>query len=126
LIARVVADVERFIERHCQSIAVTGANASLDARGIDVDPRNTAPFNVAASGCAPPIPPIPPDTTSLPERSPANLPVSHGGKRFERALHDALRADVDPTAAQSSDRTSSSRGVRARESVPSWPGADEV
>ena len=33
-------------------------------------PRKHAPFMVAASGCAPPIPPMPPDTTTLPASDP--------------------------------------------------------
>ena len=33
-------------------------------------PRKQAPFMVAASGWAPPIPPMPPETTSLPASEP--------------------------------------------------------
>jgi len=33
-------------------------------------PRKRAPFMVAASGWAPPIPPMPPETTSLPASEP--------------------------------------------------------
>ena len=59
-------------------------------------PRKTAPFIVAASGCAPPMPPRPPvnDEFSV-ERSAEMFPPGCG-KSFKRALHDSLAADVNP------------------------------
>ncbi len=33
-------------------------------------PRKHAPFMVAASGCAPPMPPMPPETTIFPASAP--------------------------------------------------------
>ena len=57
----------------------------------------TAPFIVAASGCAPPMPPRPAVTTSRPARSPPKS-ARRGGEGLEGALHDALASDVDPGA----------------------------
>ena len=61
-------------------------------------PRKHAPFMVAASGCAPPIPPIPPDTTSLPASDPPKCLRAERGEGLVGALHDSLAADVDPRA----------------------------
>ena len=53
---------------------------------------------VAASGCAPPMPPMPPETISLPSRSPPKCFCPGRRKRLEGPLNDALRTDVDPRA----------------------------
>ncbi len=66
--------------------------------GLTSTPRNAAPFIVAASGCAPPMPPSPAETTSRPARRAAEVPARAGGERLVGALQDALRADVDPAA----------------------------
>ncbi len=59
-------------------------------------PRNAAPVIVAARGCAPPMPPMPPETISLPLRSPPKLPLARRHKRLIRPLDDSLRADINP------------------------------
>ena len=53
---------------------------------------------VAASGCAPLMPPMPPETISLPSRLAAEMLLPRRGERLECALDDSLRADVDPRA----------------------------
>jgi hypothetical protein len=58
-----------------------------------------APANVAASGCAPPMPPRPAVRIHLPFQTAAVVVLASGfDKRLECALHDALAADVDPAA----------------------------
>ena len=59
-------------------------------------PRKQAPFMVAASGCAPPMPPMPPETTSLPAQATRRNAFAPRRERLVRALHDSLAADVDP------------------------------
>jgi hypothetical protein len=49
---------------------VARVEALLDARAVDVGARQTPSFMVAASGCAPPMPPSPPVTTSRPASVP--------------------------------------------------------
>ena len=61
-------------------------------------PRKHAPFMVAASGCAPPMPPSPPDTTSLSVQRSAEMLARRRRERLVGALHDSLGADVDPRA----------------------------
>ena len=86
--------------------------------------RIAAPAIVAASGCAPPIPPSPAVRIVRPARSArAEMPLARGGERLEGALEDPLRADVDPAARPSSGRTSSGRAPRAGGTPPTSPSA---
>ncbi len=57
-----------------------------------------APAMVAASGCAPPMPPRPAVRIHLPRELAAVVPAAELSEGLVRALHDALRADVDPRA----------------------------
>ena len=66
--------------------------------GSTSTPRKAAPFMVAASGCAPPMPPRPAVTTSRPGQACRRSAGGAGGERLVGALQDALRADVDPAA----------------------------
>ena len=52
----------------------------------------------AASGCAPPMPPSPPVTTSFPRERAAEVALRRRGEGLVGALQDPLRADVDPRA----------------------------
>ncbi len=61
--------------------------------------RQAAPAIVAASGCAPPMPPSPAVSTVRPARSgDAEVLLACGAERLVGALQDALRSDVDPRA----------------------------
>ena len=56
------------------------------------------PAMVAASGCAPPMPPRPAVSIHLPRELAAEVAAAHFGEGLVGALHDALAADVDPRA----------------------------
>ena len=57
-----------------------------------------APAIVAASGCAPPMPPSPAVRIQLPGQIAAVVLAAHLDEGLVGALHDALAADVDPRA----------------------------
>ena len=57
-----------------------------------------APAMVAASGCAPPMPPRPAVRIQRPVRDAAVMPAAHLDEGLVSALHDALAADIDPGA----------------------------
>ena len=58
--------------------------------------RQTPSFMVTASGCAPPMPPSPPVTVSVPGERAAEALRRDRGEGLVGALQDALGADVDP------------------------------
>ena len=83
----VALPLERLVDRRVEvvdhHVEVARVEALLDARAIDVRRRGTSPsFIVAASGCAPPMPPRPPVTTR---------------RSFERAA-EVLRAPTRRTS----------------------------
>ena len=57
-----------------------------------------APAKVAASGCAPPMPPRPAVRIQRPAEAAAEVLPPRLDERLVRTLHDALAADVDPRA----------------------------
>ena len=69
---------------------------------------------------------MPPDTTSLPLQIAAEMFVGHRGERFERALNDALRADVDPTAGGHLAVHHQAFAFELVKVFPVGPGADEI
>ena len=83
--------------------------------------RFTPSFMVAASGCAPPMPPRPAVRTRRPRSDAAEVLARRLREGLVGALEDALGADVDPGARPSSGRTSSGPCARARRSSPTWP-----
>ena len=85
-----------------------------------------ASFIVAASGCAPPIPPSPAVTTSLPASESPKCCLRHRGEALVRSLEDSLRADVDPRAGRHLAVHRQAEGVEAAELVPGGPVRDEV
>ena len=90
-------------------------------------PRNAAPFMVAASGCAPPMPPMPPVTTQLARQSRRrNACRASSREGLERALHDALRADVDPRAGGHLAVHHQAQRFQPAEFVPVGPAPHQV
>ncbi len=84
-------------------------------------PRNAAPFIVAASGCAPPIPPMPPVTTSFPAKSPPKCFFAAACKRFQTfPPAEFLACQCKSSFPRSSARTSSIRRGPVREICPSY------
>ena len=88
--------------------------------------RQTPPFSVTASGCAPPMPPQPPVTVSVPASVPAEPLGGDGGERLVGALQDPLGADVDPRARGHLAVHGEAELLEAAELGPGGPVADEV
>ena len=115
---------ERFVERVGAARRDSASRgASRCASGRHSIASIEAPAIVAASGCAPPMPPRPAVRIHLPAQVAAEVLAAHLGERLVGALHDALGADVDPASRPSSGRTSSGPCGRARGSAPTWPSA---
>ncbi len=98
MFARVFANIERFIQRQCHAIAVTGAHSPFDARRIDVDAEKDGAIQRRGEWLGAAHAAHAARHNQLAGKIAAEVFVGHGGKRFKRALNDALRADVDPTA----------------------------
>ena len=81
---------------------------------------------VAASGCAPLMPPMPPETISLPASSPPRCFSPAAGERLVGALDDALRADVNPRAGGHLAVHDEAELLQLVELLPVGPVADEV
>ena len=84
-----------------------------------------APFIVAASGWAPPMPPRPADTNTRPSRLPPNLRRGERGERLEGALQDALAADVDPAAGRHLAVHRQALVLEVAEVLPRGPRGDQ-
>ncbi len=61
---------QRLVQIIHHHIAIACADAALDALGVYVHAEERPAVHGGRQRCAPPIPPIPPLTTSLPARSP--------------------------------------------------------
>ncbi len=94
----------------------------------------TPSFIVTASGCAPPMPPSPAVSVMVPASVPVPSPLTaprrellgDGGERLERALQDALGADVDPRAGGHLPVHRQPEVLEPPELLPVRPVADEV
>ena len=88
--------------------------------------RIAAPAIVAASGCAPPMPPRPAVRIVRPgEIGRAEVLLARGGERLEGALQDPLRADVDPGAGRHLAEHRQPLRLEPAELVPRRPLRDE-
>ena len=85
--------------------------------------RQTPSFSVTASGWAPPIPPQPPVTVSVPGERAAEPLRRHRRERLVRALQDALGADVDPRPGRHLAVHGQSERLQAAELRPGRPVA---
>ena len=86
----------------------------------------TPSFMVTASGCAPPMPPQPPVSVSVPARRAAEPGAGDRAEGLVRALQDALRADVDPRAGGHLAVHGEAELLEPAELGPRRPVADEV
>ena len=85
-----------------------------------------APAMVAASGCAPPIPPSPAVRIVRPrEVGRAEMLLAGRRERLVRALEDPLRADVDPASGRHLAEHRQALGLEPPELVPGRPARDE-
>ena len=98
LLARGFANVQRFVQRLRDAIAIAGAHAALDARRIyfDAEEDRTVQRRREWLGAAHAAESA--RQQKLAAEIAAEMPVGHRGESFKRTLHDALRADVNPTA----------------------------
>ena len=87
---------------------------------------DTAPASVAASGCAPPMPPRPAVRIQRPPQLAAEVLAAGFGERLVRALHDALAADVDPAAGRHLAVHHQALAVEFVEVLPRCPLRHEV
>ncbi len=85
-----------------------------------------APAIVAASGCAPPMPPRPGGQDPLVGELAAAMLAAGLGERLVRALHDALAADVDPRAGRHLAEHHEALAVELVEVLPRRPLRHEV
>ena len=86
----------------------------------------TPSFMVTASGWAPPMPPSPAVSVMVPASVPPKRLVGDGGERLERALQDALGADVDPRAGGHLAVHRQPEVLEPPELLPVGPVADQV
>src|ERR1022692_1706274 len=89
-------------------------------------PRNAAPVMVAASGCAPPMPPMPPETISLPARSPPKCFSPAAENVSNVPLHNALGADVNPRTRRHLPIHRQTGALQFVKLLPVRPMADEI
>ena len=85
-----------------------------------------APAMVAASGCAPPMPPSPAVRIQRPERSPPIVPAADLDEGLVGALNDALAADIDPRAGGHLAVHHQAEPIELVEMVPGRPVRHEV
>ena len=85
-----------------------------------------APAIDAASGCAPPMPPRPAVRIHRPRRSPPIVPAPHLDEGLVGALHDALRADIDPRARGHLAVHHEPLAIELVEAVPGRPVRHEI
>ena len=85
-----------------------------------------APAKVAASGCAPPMPPRPAVRIQRPDEIAAVVPPADLDEGLVGALHDALAADVDPGAGRHLAVHHQALAVELVEVLPGGPVRHEV
>ena len=85
-----------------------------------------APAMVAASGCAPPMPPSPAVRIQRPARSPLIVLAADLDEGLVGALHDALAADIDPGAGGHLAVHHQALAIELVEMVPGRPVRHEV
>ncbi len=88
--------------------------------------RQTPSFMVMASGCAPPMPPRPAVSVSVPCERAVVVLAGGLGEGLIRALDDALRADVDPRACGHLAVHGEAERFQAAELVPVGPVGHEI
>jgi hypothetical protein len=119
----VLEDAQSFVEVVDHDVAVAGAHPALDALRVNLDAEEAGAVHGARRlGAAHAAEPAAGDELAVQSpvkwRSPAAAKVSN-------ALHDAPRADVNPTAGGHL-AASSGPAARARGSAPSLTSADEA
>ena len=89
-------------------------------------PRNAAPFIVAASGCAPPMPPEPAGHHQPPRERAAEVLPGALGEGLVGALQDPLGADVDPRPGGHLAVHREAQRLEPAELVPGRPARHQV
>ena len=121
-----VDDRQRLVEILRLHVEIAGAQAHLDALGWHSTARHEAPAMVAASGCAPPMPPRPAVRIQRPARLPPIMLAAHLDEGLVGALHDALAADVDPRAGRHLAVHHQALAIELVEMLPGRPVRHEV
>src|SRR5262245_1011422 len=95
---RFVDFAERVVEVVTDFVAVTGLKTLLNARRIDVDAQKTRAVHSRGQRLRAAHPAHPAGDDQLPCQRTVEVFRADGGEGLERALNDALTADVDPRA----------------------------
>ena len=98
----------------CRGVAGRGPGSTSIA-------RQTPSFIVTARGCAPPIPPRPAVSVTVPRERAAEVLPRRLGERLVRALQDPLGPDVDPGAGGHLAVHHQTRPLELAEVVPGRP-----
>ena len=107
-------------------VEVAGLEPAPDASRSTSTHSATPSFIVTASGCAPPMPPRPAVSVTVPGERAAEAPPRDLGEALVGALHDPLAADVDPRAGGHLAVHRQPERLEPAELVPGGPLADQV
>ena len=122
----ILQNAQRLIERGDHEIAVAGLQALLDALGIDVNSQKSR----AGHGCGQRLSSAHSAHAAADDQLAGEIAAEMffacGGKSFEGALHDALRADIDPRAGGHLAIHHQAGALQFVELLPVRPMADQV
>ena len=126
LFARFFANIERFVERLGHPITISGLHATLDARRIDFNTEKYSAIQRRRQRLRAAHSAEPARQQKLAAEIATKMLVSHRGKRFEGSLHDALRADVNPTARSHLPVHHQAFTLEFVKMIPIGPGANQI
>ena len=125
--SRLLEHRQRLVERGRLGVEIAGLQTLISMRdGSHSTASIEAPAMVAASGCAPPMPPRPPVRTQRPLRLPPKCWRPGFDEGLVGALHDALAADVDPGAGGHLAVHHQALGIELVEMLPGRPVRHQV
>ncbi len=122
----VLQDAQGFIERGDHEVAVAGLEALLDAFGIDVDAEKRRAGHGGGEWLGATHAAHAAADDEFSGEVAVEILFRGGGERLERALHDALRADVDPRAGGHLAVHHQAGAFEFVELLPVGPVADQI
>ncbi len=122
----VLQDAQRFIERGDHEVAVASLQAFLDALGIDVNAQKSRASHGRGEGLSSTHSAHSAGDDQLAGEISAEMLFTCSGERFEGALHDTLRTDVDPASRSHLTVHHQSGALELVELLPVRPVADEI
>src|SRR3954464_6734460 len=109
-----------------EAVAVAFINPPVDARFRDVDAEKDRAVQSRGERLRAAHPAHPARDEELSREAAAKMTVRHRRKRLERALDDALRADVNPTARGHLPVHHQAFALKLMKIFPGGPGADQI